>query len=933
MKYRMAYLADTAVNWCPALGTVLANDEVSEGYSVRGGHPVERKNMKQWLLRITAYAERLLNGLDKIDWSDSLKEIQKNWIGRSEGASMLFKVKPPSNHPKTSSEEGSVNQKNLPDGSNSLPLTPSEGGGTTGQDSTTGVEDGSRRYGYITADGYAYDFLKENSRELKKEETEAERLIWEKLRTKQTNYKFRRQHIIGTYIVDFVCLSKRTIIEIDGRVHDFQHKSDEERTLFLNNLGFEVLRFKNDEVLENIDAVIQMIIDHLNSKVIPLGEDLGGAQSSSGYMYYGVEEDLENENQIEAPLELEIFTTRPDTTFGVSFMVLAPEHPFIEKITTEEQREKIDNYIHWAKNRSERERMADVKKVSGEFTGAFAINPLNGVEIPIYVAEYVLMGYGTGAIMAVPGHDSRDFAFARHYNLPVIQVVLPKGEAPTDPAGWEESHDSKEGTMINSGFINGMDVKDAIRATIKKVEEMQIGYGTINYRLRDAIFSRQRYWGEPFPVYYKNGMPYVLPEDKLPLELPEVDAYLPTESGEPPLARAKNWVTSEGYALETNTMPGFAGSSAYYLRYMDPRNTKEIFSIEAVGYWQNVDLYIGGSEHATGHLLYARFWNKFLFDLGLSVVEEPFKKLINQGMIQGRSSFVYRIQGTNTFVSYGLREKQEVQALHVDVNIVHNDILDLDAFRNWQPQYAEAEFILEDGKYLCGWEVEKMSKSKHNVQNPDDLIEKYGADTLRMYEMFLGPLEQSKPWDTNGIEGVSRFIRKFWRLFHDEQLNFRVTDEAPTASELKVLHKTIRKVQEDIERFSFNTAVSSFMICTNELADLKCCKRAILQELVILISSYAPHIADELWLLLGNSGSACNAKFPEYKPEYTVDNTFTYPVSFNGKTRFMLELPADTPIAEVEKAALSANEAQKWLESKTPRKVIVVPKKIVNIVL
>ncbi|MBK7213787.1 MAG: leucine--tRNA ligase [Bacteroidales bacterium] len=728
MNYRLAYLAETLVNWCPELGTVLANDEVSEGFSVRGGHPVERKKMKQWLLRITAYADRLLNGLETIDWSDSLKEIQKNWIGKSEGCEAFFSIK-------------------------------------------------------------------------------------------------------------------------------------------------------------------------------------------------GHEE------------KLEIFTTRADTMFGVTFMVLAPEHPFVEKLTTEAQKEKIEKYVQYAKNRSDRERMAEVKKVSGEFTGAYAINPLNQQEIPIYVSDYVLMGYGTGAIMAVPGHDSRDFTFARHFNLPIVQVVCPTGETPTDTATWDESLDSKEGIMINSGFITGMEVKAAIKATIKKVVEEGIGYGTTNYRLRDAIFSRQRYWGEPFPVYYKNGMPYVLPDESLPLELPEVDAYLPTESGEPPLARAKNWVTADGYPLETNTMPGFAGSSAYYLRYMDPTNENAFFSPEAINYWKDVDLYIGGAEHATGHLLYARFWNKFLFDLGLSVVEEPFRKLINQGMIQGRSNFVYRVQGTNKYVSAGLKDKYDVQALHVDVNIVHNDVLDIEAFKTWQPQFNAAEFELEDGKYHCGWEVEKMSKSKHNVQNPDDLIERYGADTLRLYEMFLGPLEQSKPWDTNGIEGVSRFIRKFWRLYHDEQLNFRVSNDEPTAAELKVLHKTIKKIQEDTERFSFNTAVSTFMICVNELSDLKCYKKGILQELAILISSYAPHIAEELWHLLGNEGSVCDAAFPEYKEAYTIDNSFNYPVSFNGKTRFMLELPADMPVAEVEKAALAAPEAQKWLEGKTPRKVIVVPKKIVNVVL
>ena len=728
MNYRLAYLADTMVNWCPALGTVLANDEVSEGFSVRGGHPVERKKMKQWLLRITAYAERLLQGFDTIDWSESLKEIQKNWIGKSEGGSMRFKVKNPA-------------------------------------------------------------------------------------------------------------------------------------------------------------------------------------------------------------LEIEVFTTRPDTIFGATFLVLAPEHELVGRLTTPQYRDRVAAYVAWAKNRSERERMTEVKKVSGEFTGAYAENPFTGALIPVWIADYVLMGYGTGAIMAVPAHDSRDFAFARHFSLPVVQVVNKPGNEATDPFAWEDSYDSKEGEMINSGLITGMQVKEAIGTIIRETENLGIGKGKINFRLRDAIFSRQRYWGEPFPVYYKDGMPYCLPEDQLPLELPEVDAYLPTENGEPPLARAKNWVTAEGYPLETNTMPGFAGSSGYYLRYMDPRNDNEYFSKEAVSYWQNVDLYIGGAEHATGHLIYARFWNKFLFDLGYSVMQEPFKKLINQGMIQGRSSFVYRVQGSNTFVSYGLRENYEVQALHVDINIVHNEVLDTEAFKTWQPQYENAEFILENGKYLCGWEVEKMSKSKHNVQNPDDLIEKYGADTLRMYEMFLGPLEQSKPWDTNGIEGVSRFIRKFWKLFHDEQLNFTVSEAEPSAAELKVLHKTIRKIQEDIERFSFNTAVSSFMICTNELADLKCNKRAILGELVILISAYAPHIAEELWHLLGNTGSVCNASFPEFVEKFTIDNSCTYAVSFNGKTRFMLELPADTSSSDVETAALSAPEAQKWLEGKAPRKVIVVPKKIVNVVV
>lgn len=733
MKYRLAYLADTMVNWCPALGTVLANDEVSEGFSVRGGHPVERKLMKQWLLRITAYADRLLEGLETIDWHDSIKDIQRNWIGRSEGCMAIFDIK------------------------------------------------------------------------------------------------------------------------------DFDQP-------------------------------------------------------------------------------LEIFTTRADTMFGVTFMVLAPEHPYVSAITTEGQKSKIDAYVQWAKNRSERERMTEVKKVSGEFTGAYAINPLNGAEIPIWVADYVLMGYGTGAIMAVPGHDSRDFAFARHFNLPIIQVVTRKGETPVDPSLWEESYDSKEGIMINSGFINGLEVKTAISTTIRHLEERGIGKGKINFRLRDAIFSRQRYWGEPFPVYYKDGMPYTLDESELPLELPSVDAYLPTESGEPPLARAQNWVNKDGYPLETNTMPGFAGSSGYYLRYMDPRNSNAYFSREAVEYWQNVDLYMGGAEHATGHLLYARFWNKFLYDLGLTVKDEPFAKLINQGMIQGRSNFVYRLAGTYKYISYNLIEEyqsngQQVQAIHVDVNMVHNDVLDIEAFKQWQPQFADAEFVLENGKYICGWEVEKMSKSKYNVQNPDDLIEKYGADTLRLYEMFLGPIEQAKPWDTNGIEGVFRFMRKLWRLFHDKDNNFTVNDNPPTAEELRVLHRTIKKVSDDIERFSFNTVVSNFMICVNDLADLKCNNRSILSDLTILVSPYAPHIAEELWSLLGNKESVTKATFPEYNAEYTVENTFEYPVSFNGKMRFKLTMPKDAAVKDIESAVLTAQESQKWLEGKAPKKVIVVVNKIINVVV
>ncbi|HNY01970.1 MAG TPA: leucine--tRNA ligase, partial [Bacteroidales bacterium] len=721
MNYRLAYLSDALVNWCPELGTVLANDEVANGFSIRGGHPVERKLMRQWFLRITAYAQRLLDGLETVDFSDSLVEMQRNWIGRSEGAEIRFPVQ---------------------------------------------------------------------------------------------------------------------------------------------------------------------------------GKDL----------------------------HLSIFTTRPDTIFGSTFMVLAPEHELLPELTAPDRKEAVEQYVTTAKNRSERERMAEVKRVTGEFTGSYCLNPFNGTPIPIWVADYVLAGYGTGAIMAVPAHDSRDYDFAKHFGLPITEVVS-GGDIS------ESSYDAKDGILINSDFINGMQVKEAIRAVIGRVAEMGIGRGTVNYRLRDAIFSRQRYWGEPFPVYFRDGIACTLPEDQLPLRLPEVDAYLPTETGEPPLARAKNWATPEGYPYETSTMPGFAGSSGYYLRYMDPRNDHEYFSKEAVSYWQDVDLYIGGDEHATGHLIYARFWNKFLFDTGFSVKEEPFKKLINQGKIQGRSSLVYRVKGSSTFVSAGLKDQHDTIEMHVDVNLVENDILDTEGFRKWRPDLANAEFILENGKYHCGWAVEKMSKSLYNVVNPDDLIERYGADTFRLYEMFLGPLEQSKPWDTNGIEGVFRFIRKFWRLFHDEKNQFRVSDEAPTAEELRVLHRTIKKVQDDIERLSFNTAVSTFMICVNELTDLKCCKRSILSDLVVLIAPYAPHIAEELWSLLGNNTSVTVAAFPVFDAQHLVENTFEYPVSFNGKTRFKLLLPADMPVAEIEQAVLAAPESGKWLQGNPPRKVIIVPKKIVNVVI
>lgn len=723
MNYRIAYRGKTMVNWCPKLGTVLANDEVSEGVSIRGGYPVEQKIMNQWCLRVSAYAQRLLEGLDKIDWTDSLKETQKNWIGRSEGAEMKFKV--------------------------------------------------------------------------------------------------------------------------DGK-----------------------------------------------------------------------------------DLNLEIFTTRADTVFGVTFMVLAPESEYVEMVVSEDQKENVNKYLEEVKHKTERERLID-KQVTGVFSGSYAVNPLTGKNVPIWISDYVLAGYGTGAIMAVPAHDSRDYAFARKFDLPIIPLIEGCDVS-------KESFDAKEGKMINSSNgelnLNGLEVKEAIAATKKYIEEKGIGKVKVNYRLRDAIFSRQRYWGEPFPVYYKEGVPYVLDEKELPLKLPEVDKFLPTESGEPPLGRAENWKTKEGYPYELCTMPGFAGSSAYYLRYMDPHNDNALVSKEADEYWRNVDLYIGGTEHATGHLIYSRFWNKFLYDYNLVCEDEPFKKLINQGMIQGRSNFVYRIKDTNTFVSYNLKNQYETTPIHVDVNIVSNDVLDIEKFKAWRPEFENAEFILENDKYVCGWAVEKMSKSMFNVVNPDDIVESYGADTLRLYEMFLGPLEQSKPWDTNGIDGVNRFIKKMWNLFYkgDELI---VDGEKPSADALKSIHKLIKKVTWDIEHFSYNTSISAFMICVNELTSMKCRSKEVLSDLVVLIAPFAPHIAEELWHALGNETTVCDAKWPIFNEAYLVETTATYAVSFNGKTRFSMQVPADTDRNKVERLALSNPNAEKWIEGKTPKKVIVVPNKIVNIVI
>lgn len=721
MNYRIAYQGETMVNWCAELGTVLANDEVSEGLSVRGGFPVEQKLMNQWCLRVSAYAPRLLEGLDKLDWSDSLKETQRNWIGRSEGAEMRFPV---------------------------------------------------------------------------------------------------------------------------------------------------------------------------------AGKDL----------------------------ELEIFTTRADTVFGVTFMVLAPESAYVDMLTTDGQREAVKAYLDEVKHKTERERQIE-KKVSGVFTGSYAVNPLTGKEIPVWVSDYVLAGYGTGAIMAVPAHDSRDYAFARHFSLPIIPLIEGADVS-------EQSFDAKEGRMINSCGpkldLNGLEVKDAIAKTKRFIEEEGIGKVKVNYRLRDAIFSRQRYWGEPFPVYYKDGVARLMDVSVLPLRLPAVSSYLPTEDGQPPLGRAENWTTPEGYPIELCTMPGFAGSSAYYLRYMDPHNDKALVGKEADEYWRDVDLYVGGAEHATGHLIYSRFWNKFLYDLGIVAEQEPFRKLVNQGMIQGRSNFVYRIKNTNTFVSHGLRKEHDVTPIRVDVNIVDNDILDTEAFRRWRPEYADAEFILEDGKYVCGWAVEKMSKSMFNVVNPDDIVERYGADTLRLYEMFLGPVEQSKPWDTNGIDGVNRFLKKLWGLFGKANL---ADNREMTKEERKAVHKLIKKVTEDIENFSFNTSVAAFMIAVNELTALKSDSREAMDIITRLIAPFAPHVAEEFWHMLGNERSVTDSEWPAYDESALVEDTVKYPVSFNGKMRYMVEAPTGASREEVEKLALGDAAADKWLDGRTPKKVIVVPGKIVNVVL
>ena len=892
MNYRIAYLGETMVNWCAGLGTVLANDEVVNGVSERGGYPVVQKKMRQWCLRTSAYSQRLLDGLETIDWSDSIKETQKNWIGRSEGTEMTFRIAP-SNSP-------------------------------------TGGELEAEWDKFKTAHPFNYDLLKENAKENRKHATPAETALWETLRGNNLGEKFRRQHIIGDFIVDFVALNSKLVIEVDGGYHDEpgQKEADKLRTEFLDSVGFKVMRFTNEQVLHDTGKVVDEIKANLKT-LSPAGRDGEG---------------------------LTIFTTRADTIFGVTFMVLAPESELVEKLTTPEQKAEVEEYLAYVKKRTELDRMAN-HTVTGVFSGSYAVNPFTGDNIPIWISEYVLAGYGTGAIMAVPAHDSRDYAFAKHFNLPIIPLIEGADVS-------EQSFDAKDGTVMNSpaegkqtldGFsLNGLSVKEAIAATKKFVTEKGLGRVKVNYRLRDAIFSRQRYWGEPFPVYYKDGMPQMLPEECLPLELPEIETYKPTETGEPPLGRAKMWAwdvekkqvvdkalvdNKTVFPLELNTMPGFAGSSAYYLRYMDPHDDSCLVSEEADRYWQNVDLYVGGCEHATGHLIYSRFWNKFLFDLGVSCKEEPFQKLVNQGMIQGRSNFVYRVNSDDhtkapVFVSAGLKDQYDTTPIHVDVNIVSADVLDTEAFRKWRPEYENAEFVMEDGKYICGWAVEKMSKSMFNVVNPDMIVERYGADTLRLYEMFLGPVEQSKPWDTNGIDGCHRFLKKFWNLYFDSRSDaLAVTGDKPSKDSLKSLHKLIKKVTEDIEKFSYNTSISAFMIAVGELQQQKCRSREVLEPLAVLIAPFAPHIAEELWHALGHDTTVCDAEWPQFNPEFLVESEMQLTVSFNGKARFQKKFPADAKNDEIQAAVLADEQSQKYIAGKQVVKVIVVPKKIVNVVI
>ncbi|MCB0487474.1 MAG: leucine--tRNA ligase [Cyclobacteriaceae bacterium] len=864
MQYRLAYLAYTDVNWCEALGTVLANDEVINGVSYRGGYPVVKRQMRQWSLRITEYAERLLKGLDEIDFSESMKEIQRNWIGRSEGALIHFSLTP-------------------------NPSPKERGASETIQDHV------------FTADKRSWEELKEHARENRKAPTEAEDTLWQEIRNGKLGHKFRRQHAIAQFIVDFVCIEKKLVVEVDGPIHEFQKREDAEREQIIAHEGFRTIRFSNNEVLNNTKGVLNKIKIELSSPS-PMERGPGGEV-------------------------ITVFTTRPDTIFGVDFMVLAPEHPLVKKITSPTQQADIDKYLAYVESRSEVDRMSEVKKVTGCFTGAYAINPFNNREVPIWISEYVLAGYGTGAIMGVPCGDERDHRFAKHFDINITNII---GEH----YNGEEANPTYEATLTNSDFLNGTKMKDAIGKVIAKLEEMGIGERQVNYKMRDAGWSRQRYWGEPFPVVFRDDVPYAMAESDLPLELPDTNEFKPSGNGEGPLANLTDWINiGPGEKRDSNTMPTHAGAAWYFLRYMDPHNDSEFASRKALDYWNQVDVYVGGSEHAVAHLLYARLWIKVLHDLGYLNFDEPFKKLINQGKITGDSRFVYRVRGTNKFVSAGLKDKYDTDPLHVDVNIVNGFELDIDAFKTWKPDFANAEFILEDGKYLCGSAIEKMSKSYFNVINPDKIIESYGADTLRMYEMFLGPLEQSKPWNTSGIDGVYKFLRRFWNLFHDQQGKLDLSDDQPSDQELKVLHKTLKKIEQDIDNFSFNTSVSEFMICANELTSLKCKKRSVLEPLVIALSPFAPHLCEEIWEELGHKESVSFASYPKVEEKYLVESSFEYPISINGKVRAKMNFALDMPREDVQKLVLASEVVQKWTEGKAPKKVIIVPGKIVNVVL
>ncbi|MFT4017964.1 MAG: leucine--tRNA ligase [Agriterribacter sp.] len=901
MEYRLAYCGYGEVNWCEALGTVLANDEVINGVSERGGFPVVKKKLRQWYLRITEYADRLQGDLDNLEWSDAMKEMQTNWIGKSSGAEVKF---PLSISPRRGEDMEENEAEIIEKKKNAIP-----------------------GFGYAK---YKVDseMSFENTRRMRKEPTEAEKILWDNLKAKATGYKFRRQHPIENSIADFVCLDTWLIVEIDGGYHDNteQQKLDKERDAFLKEIGFTTVRFTNEQVIDDIEKVVKTIKDTCD-EIKRTGAQQGSAAGSP--------------SPLQGEAGVRVYTTRPDTIFGVDFMVLAPEHELVEQITTAEQKAAVDEYVAYVKSRSERERMAE-KKISGCFTGAYAINPLTGKEVPIWISEYVLAGYGTGAIMAVPAGDERDHKFAQHFNIPITNIF---GDLYTG----EEAIADKNVTLYNSGFITGLKVKEAAEQVIDWLEDNGDGERKVNYKMRDAAFSRQRYWGEPFPIIWKDGIAYPLKESELPLELPHVDSYKPGPEGEGPLANIPEWTLVErGQGVrETNTMPGYAGSSWYFLRYMDPHNDKAFCDRKVSDYWNQVDLYIGGTEHAVGHLLYSRMWTKVLYDLDCIGFNEPFKRLVNQGMIQGSSRFVYRIAGTtNQFVSAGQKEGYNVQPLHVDVNIVDGYELDIEAFKKWKPEYADAEFVFEDGtasfscslgnqelKYICGSEVEKMSKSKFNTVNPDNLVDKYGADTFRMYEMFLGPVEQSKPWDTKGIEGVHRFLKKLWRLFYDEQKGQVWTDESPNPEELKVLHRTIKKIEEDTERFSFNTAVSAFMIAVNELTDLKCSKKAILENILVLLTPYAPHIAEELWHKLGNNGSVLNAPYPVFEEKYVTESSKSYPVAINGKTRTEINIDLEATQQQVEAIVMANDIVQKWLEGKPPKKIIYVKNRMINVVI